>query len=201
MSNICFRTFEECDIDAIYRWKNDDELNRLAIGLNKRVSHDDVAKWVRSKMPHNPYEIFWAICTNDEEQRIIGYACLTKIHYINSSAHFSGILIGDPAYHDGITWIEVNKFVLEYVFERLGLNRMYGSAMIEQEQSNTMGRALFLQTEGVERQAVYKNGRFYDVELHSILKDEYFEHKAKGEYETASIMKRIIRLKKGNIQS
>ncbi|MBP5769843.1 MAG: GNAT family N-acetyltransferase [Bacteroidaceae bacterium] len=198
MSNICFRTFEECDIDAIYRWKNDDELNRLAVGLNKRVSRDDVAKWVRSKMPHNPYEVFWAICTNDEEQRIIGYACLTNIHYINSSAYFSGIMIGDPAFHDGITWIEVNKFVLEYVFERLGLNRMYGSAMMEQEQSNAMGRALFLQTEGVERQAVYKNGRFYDVELHSILKSEYFEHKAKGEYETACILKRLVRLKKDN---
>lgn len=201
MSNICFRTFEERDIDAIYRWKNDDELTRLAVGLSKRVSHDDVAKWVRSKMPHNPYEVFWAVCTNDEAQRIVGYACLTKIHYINSSAHFSGIMIGDSEYHDGITWIEVNKFVLEYVFERLGLNRMYGSAMIEQEQSNTMGRALFLQTEGVERQAVYKNGRFYDVELHSILKDEYFAHKAAGDYDTPKILKRIVQIKKANRKS
>jgi len=110
-------------------------------------------------------------------------------------------MIGDPEYHDGITWIEVNKFVLEYVFERLGLNRMYGSAMIEQEQSNTMGRALFLQTEGVERQAVYKNGRFYDVELHSILKDEYFAHKAAGDYDTPKILKRIVQIKKANRKS
>ena len=195
-SNIIFRTFEECDIDTIYQWKNNDDLSKLAVGLSRRISHDDVAKWVRSKMPHNPYEVFWAVCTNDDEQRIIGYACLTNIHYINSSAFFSGILIGDSEFHDGVTWIEINIFVLEYVFERWGLNRMYGCAMMEQHQSNIMGKALFLQTEGIERQGAFKNGRFYDIEWHSILKNEYFEHKRNGDYETSSILKRIAKLKK-----
>ena len=55
---VFFRAFEEEDIDAIYQWKNDDELNKLTVGLNRKVCRDDVAKWVRSKMPHNPYEVF-----------------------------------------------------------------------------------------------------------------------------------------------
>ena len=74
-STVFFRTFEEEDIDAIYRWKNDDELNKMTVGLNRKICKDDVAKWVRSKMPHNPYEVYWAICANDETKKI------TTSHY------------------------------------------------------------------------------------------------------------------------
>jgi len=193
---VFFRTFEEEDIDAIYRWKNDDELNKLTVGLNRKVCRDDVAKWVRSKMPHNPYEVYWAICANDETKKIIGYAQLTEIHFINSSANFSGIMIGDRSYQDGFAWLETYLFIMEYAFERLGLNRLYGSSIIGHKDSNNIGRLLLWTREGIMRQAVYKNGRFYDEAIGSILKSEYFDNKSKGLYELKAILKRLRELKK-----
>ena len=193
---VFFRAFEEEDIDAIYRWKNDDELNKLTVGLNRKVCRDDVAKWVRSKMPHNPYEVFWAICANDETKKIIGYAQLTEIHFINSSANFSGIMIGDRSYQDGFAWLETYLFIMEYAFERLGLNRLYGSSIIGHKDSNNIGRLLLWTREGIMRQAVYKNGCFYDEAIGSILKSEYFDNKSKGLYELKTILKRLRELKK-----
>ena len=193
---VFFRAFEEEDIDAIYQWKNDDELNKLTVGLNRKVCRDDVAKWVRSKMPHNPYEVFWAICANDETKKIIGYAQLTEIHFINSSANFSGIMIGDRSYQDGFAWLETYLFIMEYAFERLGLNRLYGSSIIGHKDSNNIGRLLLWTREGIMRQAVYKNGCFYDEAIGSILKSEYFDNKSKGLYELKTILKRLRELKK-----
>ncbi len=193
---VFFRAFEEEDIDAIYQWKNDDELNKLTVGLNRKVCRDDVAKWVRSKMPHNPYEVFWAICTNDETKKIIGYAQLTEIHFINSSANFSGIMIGDRNYQDGFAWLETYLFIMEYAFERLGLNRLYGSSIIGHKDSNNIGRLLLWTREGIMRQAVYKNGCFYDESIGSILRAEYFDNKSKGLYELKAILKRMRELKK-----
>lgn len=193
---VFFRAFEEEDIDAIYQWKNDDELNKLTVGLNRKVCRDDVAKWVRSKMPHNPYEVFWAICANDETKKIIGYAQLTEIHFINSSANFSGIMIGDKNYKDGFAWLETYLFIMEYAFERLGLNRLYGSSIIGHKDSNNIGRLLLWTREGIMRQAVYKNGCFYDEAIGSILKSEYFDNKSKGLYELKTILKRLRELKK-----
>lgn len=193
---VFFRAFEEEDIDAIYQWKNDDELNKLTVGLNRKVCRDDVAKWVRSKMPHNPYEVFWAICANDETKKIIGYAQLTEIHFINSSANFSGIMIGDRNYQDGFAWLETYLFIMEYAFERLGLNRLYGSSIIGHKDSNNIGRLLLWTREGIMRQAVYKNGCFYDEAIGSILKSEYFDNKSKGLYELKAILKRLRELKK-----
>lgn len=188
---VFFRTFEEEDIDAIYHWKNDDELNKLSVGLNRKICRDDVAKWVRSKMPHNPYEVYWAICANDETKKIIGYAQLTEIHFINSSANFSGIIIGNKNYQDGFAWLETYLFIMEYAFERLGLNRLYGSSIIGHKESNGIGKYLFWKKEGTLRQAVFKNGKFYDLLLGSILKEEYFVHKNNGDYEIRAILKRI----------
>ena len=193
---VFFRTFQEEDIDAIYQWKNDDELNKLTVGLNRKVCRDDVAKWVRSKMPHNPFEVFWAICANDETKKIIGYAQLTEIHFINSSANFSGIMIGDRSYQDGFAWLETYLFIMEYAFERLGLNRLYGSSIIGHKDSNNIGRLLLWTREGIMRQAVYKNGRFYDEAISSILRAEYFDNKSKGLYELKAILKRMRELKK-----
>ena len=193
---VFFRTFEEEDIDAIYRWKNDDDLNKMTVGLNRKICRDDVAKWVRSKMPHNPYEIYWAICPKDEPHKIIGYAQLTEIHFINSSANFSGILIGDKNYQDGFAWLETYLFIMEYAFERLGLNRLYGSSIIGHKDSNNIGKILMWMREGVLRQAVFKNGNFYDVAVSSILKQEYFQNKSNGLYEMKAILRRLREMKR-----
>lgn len=188
---VCFRAFEEEDIEAIYHWKNDDALNKMTVGLNRKICRDDVAKWVRSKMPHNPYEVYWAICPKDEPQKIIGYTQLTEIHFINSSANLSGILIGDKEYQDGFAWLEAHLFVMEYAFERLGLNRLHGSSIVGHKDSNGIGGFLFWKEEGILRQAVFKNGHFCDLLLGSILKEEYFLHKEKGDFEIRAILKRI----------
>lgn len=193
---VIFRAFEEQDIDSIYRWKNDDDLNKLTVGLNRKVCKDDVAKWVRSKMPHNPYEVYWAICPKEEPEKIIGYAQLTEIHFINSSANFSGILIGDKDYQNGFAWLETYLFIMEYAFERLGLNRLYGESVLGHKDSNGIGKFLFWSKEGVLRQAVFKNGEFFDLLLGSILKSEYFLHKKNGDYEIKSILKRIRNYKR-----
>lgn len=192
---VFFRAFEEDDIDAVYRWKNDDELNKMTVGLNRKMCRDDVAKWVRSKMPHNPYEVYWAICANDESKKIVGYVQLTDIHFINSSANFSGIVIGDKDYQDGFAWLETYLFVMEYAFERLGLNRLYGSSIIGHKDSNNIGELLLWTKEGVMRQAVFKNGVFYDVRMASILKNEYFTSKQEGLYEMKSILSRLRKAK------
>lgn len=190
---VYFRAFEEEDAELIYQWMNDDELKKLSTGLNRRMCRDEASEWVKARIRHNPYQVFWAICAKDSN-KMIGYAYLTNIHYINSSADFGGVMIGDKNYQDGMAWIETYVFVYEYAFERLNLNRLYGSAIDEHKTTLAMRKAMFNTTEGVMRQATFKNGKYYDVSMSSILKDEYFEHKNAGEYEVMSVLKRLTRI-------
>lgn len=194
---VYFRAFEESDAPLIYQWTNDDDLKKLSVGLNRRICMDEALEWVKARMRHNPYQAWWAICAKDAD-KMIGYAYLTDIHYINSSANYGGIVIGDRDYQDGMAWIETYLFVHEYAFERLGINRLYGEALLKHNTSNMMRKLMYWTIEGIQRQAVYKNGGFHDVSMASLLKDEYFSHKANGDYEIPAILKHLRQLKKEN---
>lgn len=189
---VFFRAFEEEDAELIYKWKNDDDLKKLSTGLNRRMCKEEALEWVRARMRHNDYRVFWAICAK-ATGKMIGYACLTDIHYINSSANLSGIMIGDKNYQDGLAWIETYLFIYEYVFERLNLNRIYGHAIDEHKMTLAMREAMFSVREGVMRQAAFKNGKFYDVSISSILREEYFAHKANGDYEISAVLRRLAK--------
>lgn len=193
---VYFRAFEESDAMLIHQWKNDDELNNMTVGLNKKTCYEEDLEWVKSHMYHHPYSAYWAICSI-ETNKMIGWACLTNIHYINSLAETGAIVIGDSAYRDGFAWIETVLYMFEYAFERLGLNRLYGVSLLGHKMSNKMGPLMFMKTEGNLRQAVFKNGKFYDLHYSGILKDEYFQHKLAGDYEIINIIRRLKKIKNG----
>ncbi len=194
-NTVYFRAFEEDDAKFIYEWTNNDELKTLSIGLNRRICKDEALDWVKARMRHNPYQVWWAICAVDSD-KLIGYMSLTDIHYINSSANFSGIVIGDRNYSDSFAWIESYLFIYEYAFERLNLNRLYGEAIVDHVATQSIRKAMFSQVEGIMRQAVFKNGKYYDVSIASILKFDYFHHKQNGDYEVMKIIKRLRQIRK-----
>lgn len=193
---VFFRSLEESDTDYIYRWFNDDNLKKLSVGLNRKISLEEAREWIAARKKHNPYQVWWAICSVETDE-IIGYASLNNIHYINSVAETGSILIGNPDYNDGFAWIETVLFMFEYAFERLNLNRLYGVSLVGHPMSNRIGDLMFMAKEGILRQAVFKNGKYYDLLYNAILRDEYFYHKEIGDYEMKSIIKRLRNLRHG----
>lgn len=193
---VLFREFEERDIDFIYRCKNDDKLNEMIVGQYHPFTYEEAAKWVHGCMGEHETYKFWAVCTADSEQRIIGWIALSHIDTINSSCETHSIVIGDHDYRDGFAWVESVLFMFEYAFVELGLNRVYGQSLIGNQASNLVEGLMFMTREGISRQSVYKNNRFYDVSNAAILKDEYFYHKSQGDYEMSSILRRLRKLRK-----
>lgn len=197
MSNsVCFREFEERDVDAIFKWKNDEKLSHMIVGQFHPITYEDAQKWVNGCMgEHDTYK-FWAICANYEKKRIIGWAALAKVNKVNQSAETHSIVIADPDYNDGFAWLETEMFLFNYAFEVLKLNRLYGVSLVGHKISNQVGELMFMKTEGILRQAIYKNDRFYDLQYDAILRDEYFAHKEAGDYELMSIIRRLKKLRK-----
>jgi hypothetical protein len=69
-------------------------------------------------------------------------------------------------------------------------------SLVEHKMSSSMNKLLFMQKEGVLRQAVYKDGQFHDLDYVAILKDEYFSHKKAGDYKLLSIIRSLKQLHK-----
>ena len=118
---VLFRDFEERDIDFVCQCKNDEKLNSMIVGKWHPYTRDEAKKWVYGCMgEHDAYK-FWAICTNDEEKRIVGWVGISEIDKFKKSAHFYSQVIGDPKYRSGLPWIEIQQFILNFVFEKLCL--------------------------------------------------------------------------------
>lgn len=195
---VLFRDFEERDIDFIYKCKNDEKLNSMIVGQFKPITYEQAEKWVHGCMgDHDTYK-FWAICTNDEEKRIIGWVSISDIDYKNCSVCYHGLVIS-PEYNDGLAWIEANLFVFEYVFEHLRLNRMYGTSLLGHPVSNAAEVIFYQSREGIQREAILKNGIYYDLVLSALLRRDYLEHKRNGDYNFSNLVRRIRLYKKGKL--
>lgn len=195
-SKVSFRVFEERDIDFVYRCKNDEKLNSLIVGNWHPFTHEEAKKWVHGCMGEHDNFKFWAICSNDEEMRIVGWTSLSEINLVDKSACFHGIVIADPDYRDGFAWIETYLFVYSYAFEQLNLNYVYGSALTDHITSQTMRRVMYSKTIEKKENAVFRDGKYHDVSKGVLFKEDYINHKIQGDYEFKAILKRLRTIKK-----
>lgn len=194
MNTIVLRKFEERDIDFIYRCKNDEKLNSMVVGNWKPLTYEEAAQWVRNCMKGDRSDLkFWAVATNDDEQRIVGWVCLSQIDKQNKSACHHGIFIGDNDYRDGTAMFEAMNYSLAYVFQDLGLHRVYGSCLSIHQTSPHMLNALGFSLEGIERDSVCKNGRYYDISKYALLDNNYKNYLKEGRYETKNLVKLFIK--------
>lgn len=180
MNRIILRDFEERDVDFIYRSKNNRSINQYIVGDFIEYSYDDAVSWVKKCMDSSENYKFWAIAENNDFQSIIGWCGISNIDKKNNNALFHGITINNPIYQDSTAYSEACLFVLEYVFEKLSLNRLYTSCLKTEKFSTLFIESIFPAREGVLRDAFFKDGQYYDLLLYGILRNEYYDAKTKG---------------------
>lgn len=194
--SVFFRSLELDDVNSIYKWMNDCELMKDAVGMKRPWSLLECREWVEKRMKQGPYNFWFAICLNDESKKMIGYTGVNDIHYVNSSATCNAVVIGDSDSHDGFTWLDTYILVREFVFETLHLNRFYGCYSETQKLTALANKLFFSTVEGIERQAIWQNGEYHDIHRVSILREEYLFHKNNGDFEKSNLLKRLRKLLK-----
>lgn len=193
MKRVILRRFEERDVDFIYKTKNNRSINQYVMADFKELSYEDAEKWVERCMQVNESFVFWAIAENNEFQNIIGWCGISYIDKKNSNALFHGITINNSNYQDGYACYEASLQVIKYVFETLNLNRLYTSCLASHKFSNIFIETIFSKREGILRNAFYKDGKYHNVVLYAILKEEYYEAKSLGHFESDYVFARIKR--------
>lgn len=108
----------------------------------------------------------------DKNNKPIGVVGLYCINWIIKKSEFR-ILIGETDYYGKGYGTEATKLILNYGFNRLNLETIYLGVNEENISAyKTYLKAGFVK-EGVRRNFVYNNGKYYNSVMMSILKDEY----------------------------
>lgn len=194
---VYFRAFEDQDLDLLYHWLNDDELKRLSVGVNRKMSSEECKRWINARKKQGPFDFFWAICSI-KTGKMIGYASLNDVHFINRTAFMGGIIIGEKDSSNTFALFETLLFQLNFAFNQLNMHRVYESYMADHETSRLIAQAFMYKLDGIFRDHVFKNGKYHDEVFCSLMENEYRSYNENGLYEMKQITKRIVEARKNN---
>ncbi|MBI1920083.1 MAG: GNAT family N-acetyltransferase [Geobacter sp.] len=132
-------------------------------------------KWF-SGLKNDGSKLYLAIENSNDE--LLGYIRCDEWDKLNNSIRF-GCDIASEHRNKGLATQSCN-LVLHYFFEKLNLNRVWLLVLA----SNTIGikldKRLGLKIEGVQRQAIFRNGTYHDYVMMSILKSEFYKIRKKS---------------------
>lgn len=194
---VYLRLLEPEDYINTYRWRNDYDMQKMLAGPVRFISKEMEQNWTTKVSQENTNNIYLAICLIENDE-MIGWYSINDIDYRNRKCFCGGVVIGEKKYRDGVAYQEAGDLAFRYVIDELNMNRISGSCLREHILSRAQMEASFWKLEGIERQSVYKNGKYHDVCHYAILRDEYFEHLRNGDYDdlTLKIAKVVKKLRK-----
>ncbi len=166
-SSIYLRPLHIDDAKGDYpSWLNDKEVCRYNSHGDTLYTKEMALSYIKS-VQDNPACRVFAICDAKSDKHI-GNISLQAISEKNHSAEFA-ILLGDKNFWGKGVAKEASKLLLEFGFQALKLHRIYCGTSEANEPMQRLAIALGMQLEGRRKEALFKNGRFYDVLEYGIL--------------------------------
>ncbi len=157
-----------------YNWFNDEETTKYMqkhyFPNTKRLQSEYFIKEIEGNNKKLQLGIVYK-----KDQVLIGIISLNDIDYLNRKCE-TACVIGEKKYKDMKNFIEAYKLIIKHGFETLNLNRIAGGT-IKKELEVILCKFLGFKSEGILRQAVFKNGEYHDVYCHSIIYKDYKKKK------------------------
>ncbi len=167
---VILRAIEAEDNDMLLSLVNDPETEKNLGGASFPTSSTTQKRWFESQT-QNDSVLRCVIAKKDDPKTGLGTVILSGIDRRNGVATVH-IKLCENARGQGLGTDSV-KAVVKYAFYEQRLNCV-NSAVIEYNlASQKMFEKCGFKKDGVLRQRVYKNGKYYDMHSFSVLKDEY----------------------------
>lgn len=189
-NSVFLRAFEPEDYKVINKWRNDFDVQRMTVGRFRYVSPEREKEWVKYQIENNSTDVYLAICLNDETQKMIGYTSINNIDYVNRKAFMGGIVMAGDS-HNSKHLTDAFLLIFDHVFVDMSLHRLEGDFLADYKNAILMNKMLGWTFEGRVRDAVFKEQKFHDLYLISMLDSDYFELLNNGGFEDKAIRKRL----------
>jgi len=168
---VFLRAFNKSDGEKVYKWLLDDEVQSLFGGDTFYPSQDFVSKWIEEKI-FDRKNIYLAICLS-ETKEIIGYLSIKDIDHRNRKALWTGLIIGEKELWGKGLATEAANLMVKYLFDELNMNMIWGFWLEEHTASIKMGEKAGFRKIGVLPQAVYKKGKYHNMIISCLLREDY----------------------------
>lgn len=175
---VVLRAVEPSDCQMVKEMFNDPEMEKLVVGWSYPISSYAQQKWFENH--YNDQNNFRFVIENKEGEAV-GIATLINIDWKNRRATHGLKLAKGENRAKGIG-TDVVMAIMRYAFDELGLHRLDGSWLLDNDASRRLFAKCGWTTEGVRKEFIYKNGKYSDLVIAGIMASEYYELITKNHY-------------------
>lgn len=158
----------------MFNWANDSEVT-LYMYMGLKPNSKELMAQEYDRTIHSEKDIAFAIVDKKTDAHI-GNIGLYVINWLYRSAEYR-IVIGEKDFWKKGYGAEAAKLVIDYGFNKLNLNKIWLGVNSENKAAVKSYKAAGFVEEGVLRQEIYRNGRYYDAIRMSILREEFYAKK------------------------
>ena len=170
MSNsINIRDISSTDKEQMRNWRNSDNV-RPYMYNDKIIEKNEHSMWF-DRMIHDNTKKYWVI---ELDGKSVGVVNLTNIDYVNSSCDWAFYIFDTNVRGRGVGSF-VEKFILNYVFSKLNLEKLNCEVLETNPNVVKMHQKFGFKQEGFFRKAIRKGENLIGIHRLAILKSEYKE--------------------------
>ena len=152
----------------------------------------------RTKLIDGDIQAMYWFVRLKEDSKLLGSAALVNINQNRKSAEIGyGI---DPNYWGKGYVLLLQNTLINYTFESLGLNRLHGITMVNNERTISSIYAAGFKKEGILRDYFFKDNRFINGLKYSMLKTDYISSSKIGFTNKEISIKDLIKLVKEELK-
>lgn len=169
---IRLRHVERADLPFFVDWLNDPEVRR-SLALYLPLSQAEEEKWFENILSVGGDERPLVIeARRQDGWEMIGNSGFHGVDWRNRSAEV-GIFIGDQSYWNQGYGTEVMRLLLQHGFTTLNLHRIFLRVFEDNARAIRAYEKAGFVLEGRQRQAEFREGRYLDVLIMSLLRPEW----------------------------
>ncbi len=168
---VYLRPSERSDIPNFVRWLNDAETTSF-LNMRAPMSEAMEEKWFEGMLERQGKDHYHYVICLLENDVPIGSLALFAVDHINGNAGI-GISIGEKSLWGKGYGTDAMNALVDFGFGMLRLERMWLEVYVFNKRARRSYDKSGFVLEGVQRRAVFKRGEYLDVELMSILRDEW----------------------------
>lgn len=170
MMSVILRELTYDDLPIINSWRNDESVVQNLCSTFRYINLETDKLWFENYMKSRQTTVRLSII--DEQERLIGVIYLLNIDHLNRTADF-GIFIGEKLDRGKGYGREATKKILKHAFNNLNLNRIALRVIPNNMRAIKLYESVGFKQEGILRQALFKNGKYIDLIIMSLLKEDW----------------------------
>jgi len=158
--------FPEESLSAIVKWRNDSDVNKYLRPAYRTL--EDVQQWYRGYFSSHGNRLFGI----RRDDALIGYCTIEAVERANNKCEV-GIVIGEKAHWRRGIGRAVGGQLLKKAFADLGMHRVEAIIQGDNLASIRCFSRIGFRLDGRLRDAKFRDGRYVDLLVYSILREEW----------------------------